>query len=152
MTPELWETPEGWQRLKPLIDATLEKPPGERARFMDKVCGGDAELRGALERVVNAHGDSTGPVDTPGIDFHRWMGENRPTFAEGDLVLERFRIVRLVGSGGMGEVYEAVDLELGRVALKTIRPDIAGNPAVLARFKKEVQLALKISGPRNTRT
>jgi len=147
MTPELWETPEGWQRLKPLIDATLEKPPGERARFMDKVCGGDAELRGALERVVNAHGDSTGPVDTPGIDFHRWMGENRPTFAEGDLVLERFRIVRLVGSGGMGEVYEAVDLELGRVALKTIRPDIAGNPAVLARFKKEVQLALKISGP-----
>jgi hypothetical protein len=47
----------------------------------------------------------------------------------------------------MGKVYEAMDLELGRIALKTIRPEIAANPEMLARFKKEVQLALKISGP-----
>ena len=45
-------------------------------------------------------------------------------------------------------MYEAVDLELSQsVALKTIRPEIAGNPSVLSRFKKEVQLARRFSGP-----
>ena len=55
--------------------------------------------------------------------------------------------MRLIGNGGMGEVYEAIDLEMGRIALKTIRPDIAANPDMLSRFRKEVQLALKISSP-----
>ena len=41
----------------------------------------------------------------------------KPAFAAGELILSRFRIVRPIGSGGMGEVYEATDLELGRVAL-----------------------------------
>ena len=70
-----------------------------------------------------------------------------PTFAPGELILSRFRIVRLIGSGGMGEVYEATDLQLGRVALKTIRPEIAGDPGIFARFRKEVQLARKIASP-----
>ncbi len=69
------------------------------------------------------------------------------SFSDGELILDRFRIVRYVGGGGMGEVYEAIDLEMGRIALKTIRPEIANNPDMLARFKKEVALALKISGP-----
>jgi len=51
------------------------------------------------------------------------------------------------GRGGMGDVYEATDLELGRIALKTIRADIASSPEMLSRFRKEVQLARKISGP-----
>ncbi len=59
----------------------------------------------------------------------------------------RFRIVGLIGSGGMGEVYEAIDLQLGRIALKTVRADIASNPQLLAHFKKEVQLARRLSGP-----
>jgi len=69
------------------------------------------------------------------------------TFAPGELVLGRFRIVRLLGSGGMGEVYEATDLELGRIALKTLRADFGSSAEVLSRFKKEVQLARKAGGP-----
>jgi len=68
------------------------------------------------------------------------------TFAPGELVLGRFRIVRLLGSGGMGEVYEATDLELGRIALKTLRADFGSSAEALARFKKEVQLARKVGG------
>lgn len=71
----------------------------------------------------------------------------QPTFSAGQLILSRFRIIRLIGSGGMGEVYEATDLELGRVALKTIRPEIADAPRIFSRFKKEVQLARKIASP-----
>ncbi len=69
-------------------------------------------------------------------------------FVPGELLLERFRIVRLIGRGGMGEVYEAEDLEVGwRVALKTIRGEITGNLQSQPRFRREVQLARRVSHP-----
>jgi eukaryotic-like serine/threonine-protein kinase len=140
-------TPEMWERLKPLFEAAMLKPPEERARFIKEVCGENREMRDTLEKLVKANGNSTGPADIPLLNFHTFLPEARLAFAKGELVGDRFRIVRLIGSGGMGEVYEAKDLVLGRIALKTIRPDIAANTQMLSRFKKEVQLALKISGP-----
>jgi len=68
-------------------------------------------------------------------------------FDPGELILNRFRIVRLIGRGGMGEVYEAEDLELGRIALKTIRPDFSVSPHAFDRFRSEIQLARKVGGP-----
>jgi serine/threonine protein kinase len=60
----------------------------------------------------------------------------------------RFRIVRFLGRGGMGDVYEAEDLELKeRVALKTVRPEIARLPGALDRFTREIQLARKVTHP-----
>jgi serine/threonine protein kinase len=69
------------------------------------------------------------------------------SFSVGELVLNRFKITRPLGSGGMGEVYEAQDLELGRIALKIIRSDIAAHYEILSRFKTEVQLARKVGNP-----
>jgi eukaryotic-like serine/threonine-protein kinase len=69
-------------------------------------------------------------------------------FAPGAVLAERFQIVRFLAQGGMGEVYEATDLELGEtVALKTIRPEIAGDPRVLQRFRREITLARKVTHP-----
>src|SRR5262249_378342 len=69
-----------------------------------------------------------------------------PAFATGDLLCERFRIVRFLAVGGMGEVYEAEDLQFQeRVALKTVRPGLAADPRALElRFKREIQLARKV--------
>ena len=70
------------------------------------------------------------------------------TFAEGDLVSNRFQVIRFIARGGMGEVYEAEDLELGeRIAIKTIREDISSDERVNQRFRREVQLARKITHP-----
>src|SRR5262249_27213509 len=70
----------------------------------------------------------------------------------GLVLAERFTIVRFIARGGMGEVYEAQDSELSeRVALKTIRPDIADDPMALARFKREIQLARKVTHPNVSR-
>jgi tetratricopeptide (TPR) repeat protein len=66
----------------------------------------------------------------------------------GKLLAGRFRVVRFIAKGGMGEVYEAEDLELGeRVALKTLRSDIATDERSLLRFKREIQLARKVTHP-----
>jgi serine/threonine-protein kinase len=58
----------------------------------------------------------------------------------------RYKIQRMLGEGGMGAVYKAYDVELDRtVALKLIRPGLAMDPNVSARFKQELLLASKIS-------
>lgn len=69
-------------------------------------------------------------------------------FAAGDLVADRYRIVRHVARGGMGLVYEAEDVELGgQVALKALRPEIALHTQNLARFRREIHLARRVTHP-----
>jgi len=71
-----------------------------------------------------------------------------PTFSPGQTLADRFRVSRFIARGGMGEVYEAEDLELGEsVALKTVRAEIAADPRALERFKTEVHLARKVTHP-----
>ncbi|MGA2742193.1 MAG: serine/threonine-protein kinase, partial [Bryobacteraceae bacterium] len=66
----------------------------------------------------------------------------------GDVLDSRFRIIELLGRGGMGEVYRAEDLTLGEpVALKMVRAEWRSDPAMLARFRDEVRLARRISHP-----
>ena len=69
-------------------------------------------------------------------------------FRAGDVVASRFRIVRHLARGGMGELYEAEDLELReRVALKTILSTIADSERSIALFKREVHLARQVTHP-----
>ena len=64
----------------------------------------------------------------------------------GTLLGGRYEIQKLLGMGGMGAVYKARDIEVDRtVGLKVIRPDLAGNPAILARFKQELVLARQVT-------
>jgi serine/threonine protein kinase/tetratricopeptide (TPR) repeat protein len=64
----------------------------------------------------------------------------------GDLIGARYEIVSLLGEGGMGAVYKALDREVERtVALKLIRPELASNPAILARFKQELLTAHQVT-------
>ena len=72
----------------------------------------------------------------------------QPSLSAGRLLAGRFKIVRFLARGGMGEVYEAEDLELGEhVALKTVRPDVGWQGQTLARFKQEIHLARKVTHP-----
>jgi hypothetical protein len=69
-------------------------------------------------------------------------------FTPGVVIGDRYRIVSLLGSGGIGEVYRADDMKLGqRVALKYIPPKIAGDPATFARLCAEARLARQVSHP-----
>ncbi|HEY6051361.1 MAG TPA: serine/threonine-protein kinase, partial [Thermoanaerobaculia bacterium] len=73
-------------------------------------------------------------------------GSLGPTLPSGMAIGHRYRVVHLLGRGGMGAVYQVHDKELDRdVALKLIRPDIAQDPSNLERFKREIQLSSKIT-------
>src|ERR1700728_582667 len=137
-------TPEQWQRLKPIYDTAADMPEPERARFISAACGSDAALKEALQSLFTSSADPTSSIP-PGSHDQAFLSGK--TFSPDDLIVGRFRIVRLLGAGGMGEVYEATDLELGRIALKTIRASITDDPDSLSRFRKEVQLARRVSSP-----
>jgi predicted Ser/Thr protein kinase len=93
------------------------------------------------------------PVQTPrqgsSAGFSRQRSDaGRERFVPGTLLGQRYRIVALVGKGGMGEVYRADDLKLGQtVALKFLPENLAGNEDALKRFHAEVRLARQISHP-----
>ena len=144
-------TPEKYQRLRELLEQALDASPGQRTAFIRNINAADPELARELESLLRSHtnpcGDETRTMDMPLVRFNNLFFSEAPSFAPGELLLERFRIVRFIGRGGMGEVYEADDLQLGSVALKTIRTDLADNPNMLARFRQEVQLARKVTSP-----
>jgi hypothetical protein len=87
------------------------------------------------------------PPTTPG-----WLTSSdaisHGRFAPGSILKDRYRIIGLLGKGGMGEVYRADDLKLAQpVALKFLPPDIAADSTRLAQFHGEVRLARQISHP-----
>ena len=68
--------------------------------------------------------------------------------ADGTVLAERYRITRFIARGGMGEVYEAEDLELhAPVALKMMRAEMAADPRAIERFKRETHLARRVTHP-----
>ena len=75
-------------------------------------------------------------------------GDPAREFPPGTTFAGRFRIIEALGGGGMGRVYKAFDTKIGeKVALKLIRPEIATDAAVLARFNDEIRLARRIAHP-----
>lgn len=134
-----------WQRLWAVfhdaVDRAVDRDPTERGAFLEAACGDDPLLRRELAELLAAHG-SDGILD-------RSLAAADPVrsaFGAGDRLAARFRIVRSVGSGGMGTVYEAVDEELGTVvAVKTLHPEMSRDTEALDRFRREVVLARRVT-------
>ena len=110
------------------------------------------EIQRLLRRQAEARSAET-PHDaneaaTMGPRRRRRGQSAESVFRTGDVVAFRFRIVRYLARGGMGELYEAEDLELReRVALKTILPSITENERSIDLFKREVHLARQVTHP-----
>ena len=137
-------TPERWHRVNEVFHSACEQPPSEVDGFARSACGDDREMYSEVRRMLEEH------VRDGFLDHKPWAAtvSSPPVFAAGQIVSGRYRIVRFLGRGGMGEVYEAEDLELKeRVALKTLLPEIAADGRMINRFKQEIQLSRKISHP-----
>src|SRR6516225_2525464 len=139
-------TSEQWERVKVIFEAVLEKPPGDRTSFLGQ-WKDEPQVLQEVERLLASHheaGDFLSPPLSPPLDSTAPL----QSLPAGVLLSERFRILRFLARGGMGEVYEAEDTELReRVALKTIRPELVEDDRILERFKREVHLAKKVTHP-----
>jgi WD40 repeat protein/serine/threonine protein kinase len=124
--------------------------PDERAAFLDTVCTGDAGLRAEIESLLAEHRDDSGFLDTAGLR-EKLGAIAAESIAEGAVPLpERvgpFRILRVIGEGGMGTVYEAEqDDPKRRVAVKVIRPGMATR-GLLQRFRHEAHVLGRLRHP-----
>jgi serine/threonine protein kinase/tetratricopeptide (TPR) repeat protein len=141
-------TPQQWEIVKRLFEGALEKAPPERDAFLAAATQ-DFLVRREIERLLAHHVESGGffssPVFSGAVPV---AASSAQTFAPGDFAADRFRIARFIARGGMGEVYEAEDIELHeRVALKSIRGELLQDAKALERFKREVHLSRKVTHP-----
>ncbi|HKR13901.1 MAG TPA: serine/threonine-protein kinase [Pyrinomonadaceae bacterium] len=152
--------PDRWQKIDDIFEAVLEREPRHRAAFLDEACGSDQSLRREVEKLLRIDEQATEFIQTdvfgvaaklitqPREYSHGPSADSidDARFIPGDVLSERYRIVGLLGQGGMGEVYRADDLKLKQpVALKFLPSSLTANGAALSRFYKEVSVARQIS-------
>jgi eukaryotic-like serine/threonine-protein kinase len=134
--------PERWHEVDRLFEEALDRPPAERPAFLDAACAGDTALRREVERLLAADEQGAGFLtDAPTELLGSAFGDRGPATLSGRTI-SHFRIGEPLGCGGMGVVYEAEDIQLGRpVALKFLAPELVRDPAAKARFLTEARAA-----------
>jgi hypothetical protein len=147
-----------WERLQEAFQGALERPPEERAAWLEQACEGDEELLRQARLLFEAH-ETPGFLEQPAAvdpeDFTVFEPAELVAGSPADLATWRpsdsvgkYRIIKELGRGGMGVVYLAEDTLLQRkVALKALPAPVLADPELRARLLREARTAGSISHP-----
>jgi hypothetical protein len=141
-------TPERWQEVENVLQAALDRPPQERAAFLEEACGDDEELKDEASQLLTAHDEAGDFIEQPALatDAHVLLS-GAPEVNTGRII-GPYRIIEELGAGGMGEVYLAQDTRLARlVALKILHSFFASDDERLRRFQREARAASALNHP-----
>lgn len=134
------------QRVLELLDATLAEPPKSRPAFLAEACGEDLELQRDVESLLELESEAEDFLPAPAVPRSATL-EPEETLEEGNRI-GPYRIIELLGRGGMGAVYLAVredDFEK-HVALKLLQRDLVSE-ATVRRFHNERQILARLEHP-----
>jgi serine/threonine-protein kinase len=142
---------DSWSRAEAVFQAAVDRTPEQRTTFLDQACAGDETLRHEVESLLSAYEKSEGFMEDHLLQAAAELiaagPEQESSAAVGELV-GSYKILSILGAGGMGEVYLAEDLKLGRkVALKLLPTDLSKDENRLRRFEREARLASNLTHP-----
>jgi serine/threonine protein kinase/tetratricopeptide (TPR) repeat protein len=134
-------TADEWEEIKTLFEAALHLPAEERSQYVARVCGDRSTILRTVLDLLENH-INTSNVASTGRNVGGQLLE------PGELIGERFRVVRFIAAGGMGEVYEVYDELLRvRLALKALRFALLHEPGAIDRFQRELLTARGVAHP-----
>src|SRR5262245_39799902 len=141
-----------WKKIKEVYDRALDLCGDEREGFLAEVCGDDADLRREVESLLAAHDDAGQFLQAPAVEVaaREIVADEVPSPAP-QLIgweLANYKIISLLGRGGMGEVYLAEDKRLRRkVAIKMLPAQFTNDAERVRRFKREAAAVSAINHP-----
>jgi len=140
-------SPETWQRVKEIFAEASERPEAERDAFVRQAAG-DGEIEREVLRLLRlSDGAEERLAEVNPQAGMLQSAADQHAFYAGEVLARRYEIRRFIAQGGMGEVYEAEDLEQGHpVAIKTVRGELATQDHVFW-LKREVETARRIQHP-----
>ena len=138
-----------WLLIKDLFKRSQQQPEAARDAWLDEHCGGDAALAREVRALLAAQRGSHDILDHGAAGALREMGHGESNADLSGQRIGAYRLLRLVGEGGMGSVYLA-EREEGdfrqRAALKLVRADFLGDEA-RARFLRERRILAQLTHP-----
>jgi eukaryotic-like serine/threonine-protein kinase len=139
-------TPERLRQIEDLFHAARERTLAERGPFLAGACSGDPALHHDVERLLDQQPADV--FDAPVAALVAGLVTAPEARLEPGSAVGPYRIERLLGAGGMGEVYRARDATLGRdVAIKILPRAFTSDPERLARFEREARMLAALNHP-----
>jgi len=141
-------TPERYQQIDRIFQAALALDPQRRRAYLEEACGADQKLRDEVKSLITSDEEGLSFIDEPAFTMAaRVLASDEPAFAAGTHI-DRYKVISLLGSGGMGEVYLAHDERLERkIALKLLPAHFTTNQKRMWRFQQEARMASALNHP-----